>query len=103
MYCEEVQPYSFKPELSLREAVVAVIAGLLRILFGSLLFAVCGAFALMTWKASHNMFWRIAATVGFAAIFLLCLALTLWAIAAALKQQRMAPSSSGPGARAGSH
>lgn len=51
-------PYSFKPQLSLAEAMVAASGALVRIFFGSLLFAVWGTYTLLAWNAVRNLFFR---------------------------------------------
>ena len=73
-------PYTFKPQLSVLEATCAATMAFLRIFLGSLLFAVWGVYTLMAWSAIHNVFLRIGAVAAMGALFLLCLALLMWAI-----------------------
>jgi hypothetical protein len=79
-------PYSFKPALSLGEAVIAAFAAFLRIFLGSLLFALCGAYALSVWTGPYSLFWRVTVALGMAALFLGSFALILWAIGAAVQK-----------------
>ena len=73
-------PYTFKPQLSVLEATCAATITFLRIFLGSLLFAVWGVYTLLAWSAIHNLFLRIGAVAVMGALFLLCLALLIWAI-----------------------
>jgi hypothetical protein len=73
-------PYSFKPQLSVLEAVCAAAIAFLRIFLGSLLFAVCGVYTLLAWSGIHNLLLRIGAVAAMGALFLLCLALLMRAI-----------------------
>ena len=73
-------PYTFKPQLSVLEATCAATMAFLRILLGSLLFAVWGVYTLMAWSAIHNVFLRIGAVAAMGALFLLCLAFLIWAL-----------------------
>lgn len=53
-------PHTFKPRLTFREALVAVIGAFLRIFLGSLLFAFWGTYSLAAFTSIHNRFWRVA-------------------------------------------
>jgi hypothetical protein len=79
-------PYSFKPALSVGDAVLAAFAAFLRIFLGSLLFAFCGAYTLSVWSAPYSLFWRLTVALGMGALFLGSFALILWAIGAALNK-----------------
>ena len=48
-------PHSFKPRLTVAEAAVAVAGTTLRILTGSLLFAVWGACSVAVWQSPHGL------------------------------------------------
>jgi hypothetical protein len=64
-------PHSFAPDLSLPEAMVRVAAALARILLGSLLFALWGVFSARVWIAVPSNFWRGAAILPLALLFLM--------------------------------
>jgi hypothetical protein len=78
-------PFTFKPRLSLPEAVVAVFGALARIVLGSLLFAVWGSYTYFFWSAIHNSFWRLAVILPLFAAFLVSLTVLLVAISAAVR------------------
>jgi len=78
-------PFTFKPRLSLPEAVVAVAVALARIILGSLLFAVWGSYTYFFWSTIQNHFWRLAVVLPLFAAFLLSLTVLLVAIAAAVR------------------
>ena len=63
-------PHSFAPDLSLPEALLRVAAALARILLGSLLFALWGVFSARVWAAVPSQFWRGAAILPLAILFL---------------------------------
>lgn|SRR5215472_1022419 len=75
-------PYTFKPQLSFVEALVAVATSLLRIFLGSLLFAIWGTYSLLAWTAVRNYFWRAAALLPLFVLFLLSFAMLMLAISA---------------------
>ena len=75
-------PYTFKPQLSFAEALVAVAASLLRIFLGSLLFAIWGTYSLLAWTAVRNYFWRAAALLPLFVLFLLSFVVLMLAISA---------------------
>jgi hypothetical protein len=78
-------PYTFKPRLSILEAVCAAAVAFLRIFLGSLLFAVWGVYTLLVGSAIHSLPWRIAA-VAPGALFLVSFALLMWGISALLRK-----------------
>lgn len=53
-------PHTFKPQLTLAEALRALASLFLRILLGALLFAVWGACSLAVWSGVHSWFLRFA-------------------------------------------
>jgi hypothetical protein len=79
-------PYSFKPALSVGEAVIAAFAALLRIFLGSFLFALCGAYTLSVWSGPYSLFCRVAVALGMVALFVGSFAFILWAISAAVRR-----------------
>lgn len=78
-------PYAFKPQLSLTEAVIAAATAFLRIFLGSLLFAVWGTYSLVLWTSIRSHFWRFAALLPMAALFLLGFGLLMLAISAVVR------------------
>ena len=78
-------PYTFKPQLSFLEAVVAAIGAFLRVLFGCLLFAVWGTYSLFTWSTIHDPFLRVGIQLPLFFCFVLCFMLVMLAIAALIK------------------
>ena len=64
-------PHTFKPQLSFPEAVVATIGAFLRIILGSLLFAVWGTYSAFSWTTIRNPFLRIAVELGMGLIMLI--------------------------------
>jgi hypothetical protein len=79
-------PFTFKPELSVGEAIVASMAAFLRIFLGSILFGVYGWNALVTWNSIHSPFWRVAVVPPMILVFLLLFALLMAAISAAVRK-----------------
>jgi hypothetical protein len=78
-------PFTFKPQLSFPEALVATAGALLRILLGSLLFAVWGTYSLVVWAAIRNPFWRISVQLPLFLLFLVSFSLLMQAIAALVR------------------
>ena len=74
-------PHTFKPQLSFREASVAVFAAFSRIFFGSLLFAVWGSYSLAAVLAIRSNALRVAVALPLIALFLLLFGLLMLAIA----------------------
>ena len=79
-------PFTFQPRISLFEAMLAVTAGLARIILGSILFAVCGTGIWMTWAAIPNPFLRMAAVVPMVLTFFVLLALLMIGIGLLLRR-----------------
>jgi hypothetical protein len=78
-------PFTFKPRLSLSEALIATAGALLRILLGSLLFAIWGTYSLVAWTAIRDTFWRISVQPLLFLLFLLSFSLLMMAIAALVR------------------
>ena len=76
-------PYTFNPNLSLGDALVAVAAALTRIFGASVLFAVWGGVSALAWSAIENRFWRAIAVLPLVLLFLVGLATLMIAISAA--------------------
>jgi hypothetical protein len=82
-------PYSFKPSLSVGEAVIAAAATFFRIFLSSLLFAFWGAYSLAAVTRIRNWFWRIIAAAFLIVLFLALLTLLLLAISALARRLRV--------------
>lgn len=78
-------PYSFKPHLTVNEAIVAAGGALLRIVLGSILFGVWGAYTLVAWNVTHNPFLRGAAMLGLLLLFAVALTSLMLAISAVVR------------------
>jgi hypothetical protein len=78
-------PFTFKPQLSFIEAVVATAGAFSRVLLGSLLFAVWGAYSLALWTAARSFVWRIGVLLPLFLLFLLSFALLMIAISALVR------------------
>lgn len=88
-------PYTFKPRLSLGEAVVSAGGALLRIFFGSLLFAFWGTYSYLAWSTVRNLFFRGIILVGLLALFaasMAALMLTISALVRSLWPRRTVPA-----------
>lgn len=62
-------PHSFQPEMRFGEAVIRVIGALARIVLGSIVFAVCGAYIWYSGATIRNLFLRLAVMAGLSLIF----------------------------------
>lgn len=78
-------PYTFKPNLSFLEAVIATAAAFLRVFLGSLLFAVWGTYSLVAWTSIRNPFWRVGALLPLLLLFFISFASLMFAIAALVR------------------
>jgi hypothetical protein len=78
-------PHSFKPRLSFTEAVVSAGGAILRILSGSLLFAVWGTYALLAWNAIPNVFLRGVVLLALISSFAVALGFLMLAISALVR------------------
>ncbi|HXB75134.1 MAG TPA: hypothetical protein VNY05_43280 [Candidatus Acidoferrales bacterium] len=73
-------PYTFSPDLSLGDALIAIAGCLTRIFAACVLFAVWGVLSALAWSAIENHFWRAAAVLALVLIFLAGLATVMIAI-----------------------
>jgi hypothetical protein len=73
-------PYTFKPQLSFIQALIGTVGAVLRILLGSLLFAIWGTYSLVARAEIGSYFWRVAALVFLFLSFLVSLAALMLAI-----------------------
>ena len=94
-------PFTFKPQLGLGEALIAAVAGFLRIFLGLVLFAVWGAYSLLPWTSIRSLVWRAGALLLLFVVFLLAVALLMAAIGALARalspRSNLTASVSGPG------
>jgi hypothetical protein len=81
-------PYTFKPDMAPFDALLAVVGCLARIFGGCVLFALWGGFAVWTWSAIANSFWRVAAIGPVVLIFPTALTTMMLAITAVEKRIR---------------
>jgi hypothetical protein len=93
-------PYTFKPQLSFWEALVATIAAFFRILLGSLLFAFWGTYTLVVWNRIHSLFWRPVVLLPLILVFVVMFTWLMVAITALARILCPKPKGrgSGPGA-----
>jgi hypothetical protein len=73
-------PYTFKPRLSVGEAVIAASGALVRMLF-----AFWGTYSFLAWNATGNIFLRVLVLVALFASFAVAMALVMVAISALVK------------------
>ncbi len=78
-------PYTFKPQLSLLEAIIAAGGAFARIILGSILFAVWGTYTFLAWSTIRNVFARVAALLAMIALFLFLFAALMLAISALVR------------------
>jgi hypothetical protein len=64
-------PYTFKPRLSVAEALIAATTAFLRIFCGSVLFGVWGAYTMLLLGRIRHMLWRVVVFLPLLAIFAL--------------------------------
>jgi hypothetical protein len=75
-------PYTFSPDLSFGDALIAIAGCLTRIFAACVLFAVWGGLSALVWSAIRNHFWRAAAVLPLVLVFLAGLATLMIAISA---------------------
>lgn len=75
-------PYTFKPQLSFWEAVIATVAAFFRIFLGSVLFAFWGAYTLVAWNRIQSNFWHLVVLLLLILLFVVLLVLLMLAITA---------------------
>ncbi len=78
-------PFTFKPQLSFLEAVIATAGAFSRVFLGSLLFAVWGTYSLVAWTRIHNPFLRVGVQLPLFLLFLFSFFLLMFAIAALVR------------------
>lgn len=85
-------PYSFKPELSFSEAIIAALTAFLRIFLGSILFGFYGWYSLVALRRMADPLVRTAAALALVGGFLLLFALLMAAISVCAR--KLAPKKS---------
>jgi len=84
-------PHTFKPQLSLAEAAISAAGAFLRILFGSMLFAVWGTYTFYAWSSIRNVFLRGGAVLALLLLFAVSFTFLMLAISALLRSAWHAP------------
>jgi hypothetical protein len=79
-------PHTFKPQLSLAEAAISAAGAFLRILFGSMLFAVWGTYTFYAWSSIRNVFLRGGAVLALLLLFAVSFTFLMLAISALLRK-----------------
>lgn len=79
-------PFSFKPQLSLAEATISAGGAFLRIILGSLLFAIWGTCTYLAWSAIRNIFLRAIVLLAMLSLFAFSLALLMLGISALVRR-----------------
>lgn len=79
-------PYTFKPQLSLAEAAISAGGAFLRILFGSILFAVWGTYTFYLWSTIRNVFLRGGVVLTLSLLFAVSFAFLMLAISALVRK-----------------
>lgn len=78
-------PYTFKPQLSFLEAVVAAFGAFVRVVLGCLLFSVWGSYSLFAWSTIRSPFWRVGIQFPLFLCFVLSFLVVMLAIAALVR------------------
>jgi hypothetical protein len=78
-------PHTFKPQLSITEALISVAGAFLRILLGSILFGFSGAYTILAWNSIRNLFWRVLAVLFLVFVFVISLTFLMLAISALVR------------------
>jgi hypothetical protein len=81
-------PHMFQPKLTPSQAFGAALRAFLRIILGSLLFGVWGAYAMLMWTSIHNPYLRVAAMIPMVGLFLALLCGVLIATTLLLEPRR---------------
>jgi|HubBroStandDraft_6_1064221.scaffolds.fasta_scaffold763859_2 hypothetical protein len=85
-------PHDFPPDLTLKEALVRVGGALVRILVGSLLFALWGVASALAWNTIPNPFLRVLALLPLLAVFLVAMTAVMLGVTAVVKKISPKPS-----------
>jgi hypothetical protein len=78
-------PHTFKPQLSLTEALISVAGAFLRIVLGSILFGFSGAYTIVAWNSIRNLFWRVLAVLFLVSVFVISFTFLMLAISALVR------------------
>jgi hypothetical protein len=79
-------PHTFKPQLSLAEAAISAAGAFLRILLGSILFAVWGTYTFYVWSTIRNLFLRGSAVLGLFLLFAVAFTFLMLLISALVRK-----------------
>jgi hypothetical protein len=79
-------PHTFKPQLSLAEAAISAAGAFLRILFGSMLFAVWGTYTFYLWSSIRNLFLRGGVLLALLLLFAVSFTFLMLLISALVKK-----------------
>jgi hypothetical protein len=79
-------PHTFKPQLSLAEAAISAAGAFLRILLGSILFAVWGTYSFYAWSTIRNLFLRGSVVLGLFLLFAVSFAFLMLLISALVRK-----------------
>jgi hypothetical protein len=79
-------PHSFRPQLSLAEAAISAAGAFLRILVGSILFAVWGTYTFYSWSTIRNLFLRGTAVLLLFLLFAISFTFFMLAISALVRK-----------------
>jgi hypothetical protein len=79
-------PYTFKPQLSLAEAAISAVGAFLRILLGSILFAVWGTYSFYAWNSIRNVFLRCSVLLALLLLFAVSLTALMLAISVLVRK-----------------
>ena len=88
-------PHTFKPQLSIAEALISVAGAFLRILLGSILFGFSGAYTILAWNSIQNPFWRVLAVLFLVSVFVISFTFLMLAISALVRMLWPKPKTSG--------
>jgi hypothetical protein len=79
-------PYTFKPQLTVVEAAISAAGAFLRIVSGSILFAVWGAYTLFAWNSIRNVLLRGGTVLALLLLFAVSFAGLMLAISALVRK-----------------
>jgi hypothetical protein len=78
-------PYTFKPQLSVAEALISVAGAFLRIVLGSILFGFSGAYTILAWNSIRNVVLRVLVVLFLISVFVVSFFFLMLAISALVR------------------
>jgi hypothetical protein len=87
-------PHTFKPQLSLLEALISVGGAFLRIVLGSILFGVSGTYTYIAWITIRNPFLRVFVVLALILVFIVSFTFLMLAISALVRMLWPKPKTS---------